>query len=170
MRALGCEETDTPAAVFLAEESLEVSGGLLVGLGELVSPFHKETVGQPTHEGKDEHDIGMADPRAIVVVGDVQPLVKAALDAPSLAIEFKPASGGQFCDVQTGDERNLLRLVPLDVTAQAGDLCSEGKADLLGARGSRAQGTLFPTALVGLNRPRLGGRRMFRGGNPLRER
>jgi len=170
VRALRCEETNATPAVFLAQISLEIGGGLVMGLGELGSPFHKETVGQPTHEGKDEHDIGMTDPAAIVVVGDVQTLVKAALDAPGLAVELEPASGGQFRDVQTGDETDLLGLVPLEVTAQAGDLGSEGKADLLSARGSRAQGTIFPTAFAGFDGPSLCGRGVFRGENPLRER
>ena len=92
MRALGCEETNAAAVVFVAQKSLEVCGGLVMRRGELGSPFHKETVGQPTHEGKDEHGVGMTDPTAIVVVGDVQTLVKAALDAPGLAVELKPSS------------------------------------------------------------------------------
>lgn len=156
--------------MFLAQKSLEIGGGLVVGLGELGSPFHKETVDHPTHEGKDQHDIGMTDPTAIVVVGDVQTLVKAALDTPGLAVELEPASGGQFCGVEAGDQTDLFGLVPLDVSAQAGDLGSERKADLFSARCRRAQATIFPTAFAGLDGPSLGGRGMLRGENPLRER
>ena len=167
---LGCEETNAAPAVFLAKKGLKVRGGLVMWFGKLGSPFHEETVGQPTHEGKDEHDIGMTDPAAIIVVGDVQTLVKAALDAPGLAVELQPSSSGQLGDVQAGDEADLLGLVPLEVTAQAGDLRSEGKADLLSARGSRAQATIFPAALAGLDGASLGGCGVLRGGNPLRER
>lgn len=112
----------------------------------------------------------MTDPTAIVVMGDVQTLVKAALNPPSLAVELKPASRRQLCDVQTGDKGDLLGLVSLDVTAQAGDLRGEGKANLLTARGRRAQATIFSAAFADLNRPSLGGRGMLRGENPLRER
>lgn len=117
MRALGDEEADAAFVVILAEMGLKIGGGSVLGFGELGAPFHEEAVGEAAHEGEDEHDVGMADPTAIVVVGDVEALVKSGFDAPGLAVELEPAGGIELVGFETGDEADLLGFVALDVAA-----------------------------------------------------
>ncbi len=87
----------------------------MVGFGELGAPHR--LFGEAAHESEDEHDVGIADPTAIVVVGDVEALVKSGLDAQGLAIELEPPEGIQFVGFETGDEPDLLGFVAQDVAA-----------------------------------------------------
>ena len=117
MWALGDEEADGASVVIFAEMGLKIGGGFVVRDAELGAPLHEEAVGEAAHESEDEHDVGMADATAIVVVGDVEALVKSGLDAPGLAIELEPADGIQLVGFETGDEADLLGFVALDVAA-----------------------------------------------------
>ena len=120
-----------------AEMALAVGGGFVVGVGELGAPLHEEAVGEAAHEAEEEHAVGMTDPAAVVVVGDIQALVESAFDAPGLTVELEPPSGVEAGGFQTGDEADVLGGVALEVAAETGGLGGEGKSDLFGSHRGR---------------------------------
>ena len=87
---------------------------LKVGCGDPVwtrltlSPFHEEAVGNAAKHPQYEYALVTLNATAIVVVGNIQPLVKAALDAPPLAVEFQPTEGIEPGRWSAGDQSHLL--------------------------------------------------------------
>jgi hypothetical protein len=87
---------------------------LKVGCGDpvwtrlMLSPFHEEAVGNAAKHPQYEYALVALNATAIVVVGNIQPLVKAALDAPPLAVEFQPTDGIEPGRWSAGDQSHLL--------------------------------------------------------------
>ena len=74
----------------------------------MLSPSHKEAVGNAAKHPQYEYALVALNATAIVIVGNIQPLVKAALDAPPLAVEFQPTEGIEPGRWSAGDQSHLL--------------------------------------------------------------
>jgi hypothetical protein len=112
----------------------------------------------------------MENPAAIIVVGNIEPLMESSLDAPGLAVELQPGGSVEFSRREVGDEADRLGLVTLEVAPDAGDLGGKGEADLFGIDCRGAEAALLAAALVKLNGACLGGGGLVEGGNPPRGR
>lgn len=89
-------------------ERLKVGGRDTVWTTLMLPPFHEEAVGHPAEHAEDEDALIALNATAIVVVGYIQPLVKAALDAPPLAVEFQPTDGIEPGRGSAGDQSHFL--------------------------------------------------------------
>ena len=70
---------------------LKISGGEVLGSALMPGPFHEQAVGQATVVAQELHALVALDTAAIIVVGNVQALVQAALDPPALGVEVQPS-------------------------------------------------------------------------------
>ena len=93
--------------MFLSHQGLEIGGGYVVWARPRGSPFHKQAVGNPAEHAQDPHPVVALNPAAVVVIGNVQALMEAALDAPALAVEAQPLDGIQSFGWSTGDQRGV---------------------------------------------------------------
>lgn len=82
---------------------LEVCCGDVVRTTLMFSPFHKEAVGNAPEHAQDEDPFVTLNAATIVVVRDIQPLMQAALDAPTLAVKFQPPLSPQPFGWSAGD-------------------------------------------------------------------
>ena len=64
--------------MIFGQSSLEVSGGLVLWVRLIGTPFHEEAVGEPSKHAHDPHAFGLAD--AASVLGNIQTLVQAIFD------------------------------------------------------------------------------------------
>ena len=168
--ALGCDEAHRFDQILLPHGRLEVGGGLVLGFGLALAPFHEEAIGQATQHPHDPLAIGSAHPTAVVVQGDIQPEVEPGFDSPALAVGAQPLSGSEFFGRATGHQRDALVLATGMLAHQAGRLGRKGKAEVFGRHGPGFNGATLPAAFVALHRARTGRRRHQRGKNPLRAR
>ena len=88
-RTFGQDESKCAGSMFFGHEGVEIGGGDVVGTSLAGSPLLGETDGGAAKDAQDEHARVSADAAAIIIVRDVQPLVKAVLNAPSLAIQIQ---------------------------------------------------------------------------------
>ena len=71
-------------------------GGLEIGCGDMVwaslisAPLHEEAVAQAQHHTENQHRVVVAHPAAVVVVGDIQSLMQAVLNAPIIPVQTQP--------------------------------------------------------------------------------
>jgi hypothetical protein len=136
----------------------------------MLLPFHKEAVGNPAKHPQDEDAFVALHAAAIVVVGNIQPLVKATLNAPALAVEFQPTGRIEPLRWRAGDQSHFLIFAALGLTQQPGPLGGKRKPHVLRSNGRRANDAIFSTPLVVLLSASLSARGLIRGGNPLGER
>jgi len=87
---LGGEKAHGGSEVFFAHGGLEISKGFQVTLGLASSPFHEEAYGQATEHTEDPQAVGIAHAAAIIVQGNVQPLVQSIFDGPALPVGGQP--------------------------------------------------------------------------------
>lgn len=97
-------------------ERLKVGGGDTVWTRLMLPPFHEEAVGNSAKHPQDEDALIALNATAIVVVGYIQSLVKAALDAPPLAVEFQPTDGIEAGRGSAGDQSYFLIFAALGLT------------------------------------------------------
>ena len=76
--------------MFLSHYGLEICRGDMVWASLLLSPAHKQTVGQAPVNAQDEHGFGILNPTTVVIVGNIQPLMEPTFNAPTLPIEREP--------------------------------------------------------------------------------
>jgi len=76
--------------MFFGHQGLEIGRGVVLGTALMLAPFHKQTVGDATEHSENEDAFVALDPAAIVIVGDIQPLMQATFDPPALAVEEQP--------------------------------------------------------------------------------
>jgi len=156
--------------MFLGHEGLEVGGGDVIGPGLTLGPFHEEAVGHAAIDAQDQHAFVALDAAAVVVVGDIQPLVKTAFDSPALAVEAQPALGIESFGRGTGDQGHFFVLAAGGLAEQSSGLHRQGKTDVFSRHGSGRDDAVFVTSLVALLGAGLRGCRLRRGENPLGER
>jgi len=61
----------------------------------VIAPLDEQAVGQAAKHAKDQNALITLDPAPIVVVGDVQPLVQTAFNAPGPPVQEQPKLGWQ---------------------------------------------------------------------------
>ena len=78
------------------------------------APFHEQAVANaPEHSGYN-HGVRMANPAAVIVMGDVQSLVQTVFDAGKAPpIKLQPPLGIELFGPGTGDEAKVLILASL---------------------------------------------------------
>ena len=81
--------------MIFSHQGLEGGGGDVVWTTLLGAPLDKEAVGDAAEHSQDPYSIIALHPAAVIVAGDVQTLVQAAFDAPTLAVEQEPEPGRQ---------------------------------------------------------------------------
>jgi len=156
--------------VVLSHERLKIGGSNVIGPALSGSPFHEEAVGDSAKHAKHPHPIVTLDSAAVVIVGDVQTLVKPALDAPTCPVQTQPPLGLQLGTGRAGDQGHLFIFSPFGLAQESRRLRRHGKADVLRRDSRRADHTVFRSPFVVLLRAGLCRRRLLRGENPLGER
>lgn len=78
------------------------------------APLHEETVADTAEQTGYKHGVRMADAAAIIVMGNVQPLVQAVFDAAKARpVQLQPLLGIERFGWGAGDEANVLILATL---------------------------------------------------------
>lgn len=108
--------------MFFTQSGLKIGGGEMLWVRLMLAPFHEETVGQASKHSDHEHGLGVLDPTAIVVIGNIEPLMEPAFDSPPMAVELEPELGWQFLDRRAGDQSHFLILAPLGLTQEPSHL------------------------------------------------
>ena len=165
IRVFGQDGAHGPPAVFFAHHLLEIGRGQVFGFGLTGAPFHKEAVAQTPEHPYDPNAIGTADATPIIVVRDVQPLIRAALNPPGQSIELEPLLSRQFIGWRTAHQSNQFVFAALDLPEEQGALFGQGKADLLAAQRRRPDRPALRPALVDFQGASLGRRGVQRGKN-----
>ena len=156
--------------MFFGHEGLEIGGGYVFRTTLKLAPFHEQAVGDAPVDSEDQHPFVALHPRAIVIVGNIQSLVKATLDAPALAVEVQPSCGIEPVSGGTGDQSHFFVLAAFGLSQQPRRLGGKRKSYVLSGDGGGANDTVFRPSLVLLLRAGLRRRGMFRGENPLGQR
>ena len=87
-------------------------GGLEIGRGDMVwtslvpPPLHEEAIAQAQHHCHNQHNVVVAHPAAVVVVGDIQTLMQTVLNAPGIPVQTQPVCRIQSPRLNTGNERH----------------------------------------------------------------
>ena len=154
----------------LSHERLKVGRSNLIGPALSGSPFHEEAVGDSAKHAKHPHPIVTLNSAAVVIVGDVQTLVKPALDAPTRPVQVQPSLGLKLGAGRAGDQGHLFIFSPFGLAQEARRLRRHGKADVLRRDSRRADHTVFRSPFVLLLRAGFCERRLLKKENPLGER
>ena len=134
--------------MFLGHASLEIGRGQVLGTGLVLSPFHKQAIGQASIHSQNQHGFWVLHPATIIVVGDVQSLMEPALDAPALPIELQPLLRIEPFGRCTGNQSHLFVLASLGLTQQPSGLGCERKPHVFGTDWSGANDSVLRTPLV----------------------
>jgi len=94
---------------------MEIGRGFVLGFTLAGSPFHEEAVAQAPEHPHDLDPVGVADPAAIVVMRDIQPLMAAAFDSPGKSVALEPVLNGQFLRLRTAHQGNQFVFAPLNL-------------------------------------------------------
>ncbi len=156
--------------MFFGHQGLEIGSGDVLGTALMLAPFHKQTVGDATEHSENQDAFVALDPAAVVIVGDIQPLMQTTFDPPALAVEEQPREGFEFLKRGTGNQSDFLVFAALGLAQQSGSLSRKGKSNVLRRDDSGANDSIFVTPFVLFLSTGLGGRRLIRGENPLWER
>jgi hypothetical protein len=97
------DEAHGRCAMIFCHAGLEAGRGNLFWAALLGTPLDQEAIGDGAKHAQDSHSIIILHPAAVIIIGDIQTLVQATFDAPSLAIEQEPEHRWQQCRRSTGD-------------------------------------------------------------------
>ena len=167
---IGLQKPKGFCAVVCAQYRLEGGGGYLVGTPLGHAPFHEEAIGDSSVNPHHEHPFVTFYPAAIIVIRNIQALMKSTFYAPSSTIALEPLGGIQPFWRCTGDQSHFLIFAPLGLAQKSGGLAGKRKTDVLGTYLGGANGTAFPSSFILLQSPCLLSRGFGRGENPLQER
>lgn len=87
---------------------LEIGERQVLGLWLAYAPVHKEADHQTAEHAQDPEAFGVAHAAAVIIERDVQALVGAVLNAPTLAIGPQPLWGGQLLWGEVGNQADGL--------------------------------------------------------------
>jgi len=118
--------------VVLGHDSLKIGGGLMVGFAMAGAPFHEQAVAQTSEHPHHPNPLGTLDTATVIVVRNIQTLMSATFNAPSVAIKPEPFCGGKLLGRGTGNQGDQFVFAPLDLTQEQGRLLGQRKADLFG--------------------------------------
>ncbi len=156
--------------MFFGHQGLEIGGGDVLGTALMLAPFHKQTVGDATVHSENQDTFVALDPAAVVVVGDIQPLMQATLDPPTLAVEEQPWQSLELFRRGAANQSDFFVFSALGLAQQSGGLRGKGKSDVFSCDGSGANDSILIAPFVLLLSASLSWRGLFRGENPLGER
>jgi len=88
--------------MFCVHGAEEIGGGFVLGLVLSAAPVHEQAVAEASKHAHDAHGLWFADTALVIPVGDVQPLVQPAFNAPGGSIILQPLSGVQGLGRQAG--------------------------------------------------------------------
>jgi hypothetical protein len=94
--------------IIFAHGRLEIGQRLVPGLWMACAPVHEKADHQTAEHAEDPEAIGVAHPATVIIERDVQALVGAVLNAPTLAIGPQPLWGGQFLWREVANEADGL--------------------------------------------------------------
>ena len=157
----GSNEGEGAAGVEGVEVVEEVAGGeFAFTTGGMVEPDAGQADDQTTEHAQNGQGAVGADPTAILIEGDIEPLMPG-FDAPIAAATAQQSLGGPERGIGTGDERpgsaGRIGWAFPDRAAQFPKLPGRDKADLFRRCVLQAQVSLFvapPVVLAGLGRAR----------------
>lgn len=156
--------------MFFGHQGLEIGSGDVLGATLMLAPFHKQTVGDATEHSKNQDAFVALDPAAVVIVGDIQPLMQATLDSPALAVEEQPWQSLELLRGSAGNQSDFFIFSALGLAQQSGGLRGKGKSDVFGCDSSGANDSILIAPFVLLLSASLSWRGLVRGKNPLGER
>ena len=110
----------------------KIGGRFILRFGLLGSPVHEEAVAEAAKHTHDSHGAWLSHSALIVQVGNIQPLVQPAFNAPGRPVIDEPLRGIQLGGRQTGHQGHRFGSVVTQVAAQQSDLLDAGKVDLFG--------------------------------------
>ena len=111
--------------MFLTHQGLEIRCGDMLWARLLLSPAHKQAVGQAPVHAQNEHGFGFLHSASIVIVGNIQPLVEPAFNPPALPVEFEPLRCLQPLKGRAGDQGNFFVFASLGLTQEPANLGGE---------------------------------------------
>ena len=111
---LGKQPAQGCLTVILAHGCLEVGSRQICRMGLLRAPLHEEAVADAPEQPGHKHGVRMANPATIIVMGNVQTLVQAVLDATKpRPVKLQPLLGVELLGLGTGNEANVFILAAL---------------------------------------------------------
>lgn len=134
--------------MFFGQDGLEIGGCNVLRTALRLAPLHEEAVGNASVHPENQKACVTLDPTPVVIVGDIEPLMEAALNPPALAVAQQPGLGLEALGRSAGDQSDFLVFATLSLTQQSGGLCGQGEADVLSADGRGANHTVFIAAFV----------------------
>jgi hypothetical protein len=127
--------------------SLKVRRGHLVWPSPCLAPFHEQAGGQPPKHAENPDTLAALNAATIIVVGDVQTLMRSAFDSPTGSIKLEPLRGVESLRRGAGDQSHLLVFASSGPAQQPRRLAGYGKTDVLGRQGSGLDAAVFGAAL-----------------------
>src|SRR6185437_6570682 len=110
----------------------------MIGSAACGAPFHINAYLDPSKHAQLPDARVASHAATVVVVGNIQTLMQAVFNAPTLAVEVEPESRTEPLGRGTGDQRDFFVLSSGALPQQACHLGGEGKADVLGVSHGRA--------------------------------
>lgn len=151
----------------LAHGRLKVGGRQMLWMSLMGTPLHKPAVGDPAEEPHHEHGRRTANPAAVIIVRNVQPLVQAIFNAPKTSpIELQPLLGVELCWGRAGQQDNVFVPSAFGLAQQSGGLRRQRKANLLRRNRLGLEGAAHHLALFVSQGAELSRGRFPRGENP----
>src|SRR5271165_2004389 len=83
-------QAECRTVVVFGQGGLEIGGGDMVWTSLVSTPLDEEAIAQAQHHSEHQHGVVVANPAAVVVVGDIQALVQTALNAPMIPVQTQP--------------------------------------------------------------------------------
>jgi hypothetical protein len=100
--------------VILAHGGLEVGGRQIFRMGLMRAPLHEEAVADAPEQTRHKHGVRVANPAAIIVMGNIQTLVQAVFNAAEARpVQLQPLLGLEPFGWSAGDEANVFILATL---------------------------------------------------------
>ena len=100
--------------MILAHGGLEVGGRQIIRMGLMGAPFHEEAVADAAEQTGHKHGVRVTNPAAIVVMGNVQTLVQAVLNAAKARpVQLQPLVGIELFGWGAGEEADVFILATL---------------------------------------------------------
>ena len=121
-RVFGKDGAQGTLAMFFGHHGLKIGCCVVLRFALTGSPFHKEAVAQASKHAHDPNPIGAPNAASVIVVRDIQPLMRPVFNPPGKAIELEPPLSRQLIRLYTGDQRNQFVFATFDLPQQQGAL------------------------------------------------
>jgi hypothetical protein len=110
----GQQQAQGSLTVILAHGGLEVGGRQIFRMRLMRAPLHEQAIANAPEQPGYNHGVRMANPAAVIVMGDVQSLVQTVFDAAKAPpVKLQPLLGIELFGSGTGNEAKVLLLASL---------------------------------------------------------